>query len=450
MIGNRVGAGRFIPPSRPGTATPSRGVDILPSTSRSVIEATLPVVGAHIGTISQVFYERLFRAVPSLIDTFNRTNQANGDQQRALAGSVASFASLLVSDDPVDIDAVMARIAAKHASLGVRAAHYEIVRTHLFAAIGEVLGEAVTPEVAAAWHEVYTLMANSLVEQETALYQRAGVTSGDVWRTTIVSEHEYDGAHAATLYLRSEDGSPLPAFLPGQYISVRVLLPEGGEQIRQYTVFPGRTRGEWAITVKRIPGGFVSPVLCDGVRPGHRLVVSPPFGVLVVDGGDEPLLLVSAGVGVTMTIAALRHLLDRRDPRSIDVVHIDRTPYEQPHRTEISSLVGALPNARLHVRYTEYDEIRSDGRTPLSGLPLPTNAQTYVCGPIPFMRAIRSDLVATGVAPQTIHYEAFAPGSWFGLEDPPPPPKLIREQIRWAVQPSHRADGPRHSRRRPR
>lgn len=62
MIGNRVGAGRFIPPSRPGTATPSRGVDILPSTSRSVVEATLPVVGAHIGTISQVFYERLFRA----------------------------------------------------------------------------------------------------------------------------------------------------------------------------------------------------------------------------------------------------------------------------------------------------------------------------------------------------------------------------------------------------
>lgn len=422
MIGNRVGGGRsFVtsPALCPGTTTPSRGVDILSSTSRSVVEATLPVVGAHIGTISQVFYERLFNAVPSLIDTFNQTNQANGDQQRALAGSVASFASLLVADTPVDIDAVMARIAAKHASLGVRAAHYEIVRTHLFASIVEVLGEAVTPEVASAWHEVYTLMANSLVEQETALYRQAGVEPGEVWRSTIVTEHEYDGAHAATLYLCAEDGSRLPGFLPGQYISVRMPLPGGGEQIRQYTVFPGRVPGEWAITVKRIPGGFLSPLLCDSVRPGHRLLVSPPFGSLVVDDGDEPLLLVSAGVGVTMTIAALRHLLDRGSTRSVDVVHVDRTPYEQPHRTELSTLVKALPDARSHVRYTEYDEIRGDGRSPLTDVPLPEHAQTYVCGPIPFMRSIRADLVASGVAPETIHYEAFAPGSWFGLEDVP-------------------------------
>ena len=312
---------------------------------------------------------------------------------------------------------MMERIAAKHASLGVRAAHYEIVRTHLFAAIAEVLGEAVTPQVAVAWHEVYTLMANSLVEQETRLYRQAGVAPGDIWRPVVVTEHEYDGAHAATLHLRSpDDHHPLPGFLPGQYISVRTSLPDESEQIRQYTVFPGRTRDEWAITVKRVPGGLVSPVLCDGLRVGDRLLVSPPFGSLVIDRGSEPLLLVSAGVGVTMTIAALRDLQSRHDGRSVDVFHLDRTPYEQAHRTEIRTLVDSLPNARLHVRYTEYDEIRGDGRTPLSGLPIPYGARTYVCGPIPFMRAIRDDLVAAGVAPGSIHYEAFAPGSWFGLE----------------------------------
>nr|WP_026002805.1 globin domain-containing protein [Rhodococcus sp. R1101] len=386
-----------------------------------MIEATLPVVGAEIGAISRVFYNRLFRAVPSLRDIFNRTNQADGAQQRALADSVAAFASLLVSHAPTDIDPIMERIAAKHASLGVRAVHYEIVRTHLFAAIAEVLGAAVTPQVAVAWHEVYTLMANSLVEQETKLYRQAGVAPGDIWRRVVVTEHEYDGAHAATLHLRSVDGGRLPAFLPGQYISVRVTLSDGTEQIRQYTVFPGRTSGEWAVTVKRVPGGLVSPVLCDGLRSGARLLVSPPFGSVVVDPGSEPLLLVSAGVGVTMTIAALRDLQSRHDGRSVDVVHLDRTPYEQPHRTEIRTLVDSLPNARLHVRYTEYDEIRSGGRTPLSGLAIPGDARTYVCGPIPFMRAIRTDLVASGVAPASIRFEAFAPGSWFGLEAPPAP-----------------------------
>ncbi|MEU5842400.1 globin domain-containing protein [Rhodococcus sp. NPDC047139] len=392
---------------------------MLSSTSRSIVEATLPAVGAEIGTISRVFYSKLFRALPSLKDTFNRTNQANGDQQRALAASVASFASLLLTEEPADIDPIMERIAAKHASLGVRSAHYEIVRTHLFAAIAEVLGEAVTPQVAIAWHEVYTLMANSLVEQETKLYRRAGVAPGDVWRSMVVAEHEYDGAHAATLHLRPADHEPLPGFLPGQYISVKVPLRDGSAQIRQYTVFPGRFRNEWAITVKRTPGGLVSPVLCDDLRAGDPLVVSLPFGSLVLDDSDEPLLLVSAGIGVTTTIAALRDLQSRRAERKVDVLHVDRTPYEQPHRTEIRALVDSLPDARLHVRYTEYDEIRSDGRTPLAGMNIPSDARTYVCGPVPFMRAIRADLVAAGVAPESIHYEAFAPGSWFGLENVP-------------------------------
>ncbi len=143
---------------------------------------TLPVVGAHIGVISKVFYEKLFAAVPSLrTNLFNGTNQANLTQQQALASSVASFATMLVMQEPRDIDAIMARIAAKHASLGVTSDLYEVVRTHLFAAIVEVLGDAVTPQVAAAWDEVYTLMANSLAEQESQLYQDVGVTEGQVW-----------------------------------------------------------------------------------------------------------------------------------------------------------------------------------------------------------------------------------------------------------------------------
>ncbi len=82
-------------------------------------------------------------------------------------------------------------------------------------------------------------MANSLISQEAALYDSAGVPHGHVWRLVIVSEVEYDGARVATFVLRSLDGRPLPGFQPGQYISLCVRLPDGTRQIRQYTLVRG-------------------------------------------------------------------------------------------------------------------------------------------------------------------------------------------------------------------
>ena len=148
--------------------------------SAAVVRATLPVISGAIGDITPVFYRRMFAAHPELErDLFNRGNQARGDQQRALAGAVAAYATLLVDDGP-DPRTVLARIAHKHASLGILPEQYPIVHEHLFAAIVEVLGEAVTPEVAAAWDEVYWDMADALVSIELGLYGEAGVTPGDV------------------------------------------------------------------------------------------------------------------------------------------------------------------------------------------------------------------------------------------------------------------------------
>ncbi|OOL32299.1 oxidoreductase [Rhodococcus rhodochrous] len=382
-----------------------------------MVAATLPVIGAHLDEISELFYRTLFAAVPALrTDLFNRANQHSRTQQQALASSVAAFATLLVTEQPTDIDAIMARIAAKHASLGVQAAHYEIVRTHLFAAIAEVLGDAVTPAVAAAWDEVYTLMANSLVEQEARLYDRAGVPAGQVWRTVVVAAREYDGAHATTLFLQPLDGERLPAYLPGQYISVRVPLGDGTAQIRQYTLTRGRRPGEWALSVKRVPNGYVSPILADRVGTGERLVVSHPFGSLVIGGGHAPLLLIAAGIGITNTIAALQYLVTHDPDRQVTVLQVEHSPYEHVRRIEFSHLVQRLPGAQLHLRYTDFDGVHDDGRNPLSGITLPPNAQTYVCGPVDFMRAIRNQLVAAGIPAASVHFEAFAPGSWLGLE----------------------------------
>src|SRR3954454_14195075 len=135
---------------------------MLTEKSRPVIEATLPVVGENIGKIAERFYQHLFGGHPELLDgTFNRGNQAEGTQQQALAGSVALFASALVNNPDHLPEHLLQRIAHKHASLGISPAQYQVVHDNLFWAIADVLGDAVTPEVAAAWDEVYWLMARA-------------------------------------------------------------------------------------------------------------------------------------------------------------------------------------------------------------------------------------------------------------------------------------------------
>ncbi|MEU2229329.1 globin domain-containing protein, partial [Streptomyces sp. NPDC018347] len=118
--------------------------------STEVIRATLPVVGAAIGDITTLFYRRMFDAHPELErDLFNRGNQKQGEQQKALAGAIAAFATLQLEPDSAKVDLILSRIAHKHASLGITPDQYAIVHEHLFAAIVEILGDAVTPDVAA-------------------------------------------------------------------------------------------------------------------------------------------------------------------------------------------------------------------------------------------------------------------------------------------------------------
>lgn len=140
--------------------------------STEVIRATLPVVGAAIGDITTLFYRKMFDAHPELErDLFNRGNQKQGEQQKALAGAIAAFATLQLEPDSAKVDLILSRIAHKHASLGITPDQYAIVHEHLFAAIVEILGDAVLPDVAAAWDEVYWLMAETLITMERGLYQ---------------------------------------------------------------------------------------------------------------------------------------------------------------------------------------------------------------------------------------------------------------------------------------
>ncbi|MER5468657.1 globin domain-containing protein [Streptomyces sp. NPDC002685] len=398
---------------------------MLSEPSATTVRATLPVVGAAIGEITERFYAGLFTAHPELLrDLFNRGNQAAGTQRQALAGSIAAFATYLVEHPDERPDAMLNRIAHKHASLGVAPEQYKVVHEHLFAAIVEVLGDAVTAEVAAAWDEVYWLMANALIAIEKRLYDEQA--DDGALRPWVVTERVEETADVATFRLRPADGGPLPDFRAGQYVSVGVELPDGARQIRQYSLSSAPGSPVRQISVKRVradenPGGPSSPEgevsnhLHEHVREGSVLQVSAPYGDLVLDDTDAPVLLASAGIGVTPMIAMLEQLAVAGHKAPVTVVHADRSPAEHALRADHEAFAGKLADAEVHFFY-EHPEpghpADLTGLADLSGVTVRPGTHAYLCGPLPFMRAVRTQLLEKGVPASDIHYEVFGPDLW--------------------------------------
>ena len=400
---------------------------MLSAASANVVRATLPAIGAAISDITPAFYRRLFAAHPELErNLFNRANQARGDQQRALAGSIAAYAARLVSEDGPGPDGLLTRVAHKHASLGIPARLYPVVRDHLFAAIAEVLGDALTPEVATAWEEVYWEMAHALIGIENGLYAErgprgiAGIEPGRAWRALTVRRREQETPQTVSLTLAAPDGAPLPAAQPGQYVSVAVRLPGGTRQIRQYSLTRTPARDVVRISVKAVPAngaapaGEVSNFVHANVFEGDELQVSAPFGEMTLAETDAPLVLASAGIGITPMIAFLHHLQRTGSRRQVLVLHADRSPACHAHRAELTALAGALPSAVVHRWYEDMgaraeDAFRHAGLIDLDSVRVPAGADAYLCGPPPFMAAVRGSLIARGVRPDRIRYEVFGP-----------------------------------------
>jgi len=317
-----------------------------------VVKATAAVVAAHAEEITSCFYPRMFAAHPELLRVFNQGNQATGEQSRALAASVVAYAVQLIDPDAPPFHHVMQRIAFKHVSLGIRPEQYTIVGHHLLAAVGEVLGDAVTPEIANAWNEVYWLFATQLIAEEARLFQQAGVDPARPLRPYLVVRRIEETDDVVSLVLEPADGAELPEIAPGQYVSVFVDLPDGSRQPRQYTVSSTALGTRLQITVRRVkgtngaPDGQVSSFLHDQVIVGSILEVSAPAGDFVVQSSDAPLLLATAGAGIT-TVLPIVELIARTQPqRKVIVAHADRTAQDHALRDTVLH-VGRLID-RLH------------------------------------------------------------------------------------------------------
>ena len=235
------------------TVTDSRS-SLLSDRSAAVVAATAGVVAANAEQITGRFYPRMFTEHPELH---------------------------LIDPTAPPFDRVLERIAYNHISLGIRPEQYTIVGYHLLGAVGEVLGDAVTPEIADAWNEVYWLFATQLIAEEARMYQLANVDPTRPVRPYRVIRRIEETQDVISLILEPADDDALPEISPGQYVSVFVDLPNGQRQPRQYTVSSTGLGNRLQITVRRVLGGAQGPALIAVLKASGIAELAYALGIVV-------------------------------------------------------------------------------------------------------------------------------------------------------------------------
>lgn len=400
---------------------------MLPAHIRDLVRSTAPLLQTHGEAITRHFYARLFEHQPELRAVFNQGHQRSGQQQQALAMAVAAYAAHI--DDPAPLAPVLERIANKHASLGIRAEHYGVVGRYLLASIAEVLGpDLATPELIEAWRQAYGQLAEVLIGAENQLYANAVAQNGgwSGWRRFRIDSIQLESSEVRSFVLAPLDGGQVGPHRPGQYVSVRLTVEDGQlEQARQYSLSHATNGRTLRISVKREDEqdnrhpGMVSNTLHADHQVGDVVEVAPPMGEFVLHTDRQtPVVLVSAGIGVTPMRAMLEHLSQHQPQRMVWALHAARDRSTLALHGEMTSLLRGLHHGQQRTHLESLDVVSADegmlpGRLDLHKLahsmPL-LDTDFYVCGPPGFMRDQIHSLRDLGVPATRIHAEAFGTG----------------------------------------
>ena len=257
---------------------------MLSDASRPVVEATLPAVGANIGEIARRFYPHMFGAHPELLDgLFNRGNQARGEQQQSLAGSVASFATALLetptahAGEPAPAHRAQARVAG-HPRRPVpdRARQPDV---------GDRRRPRRRRDPAGRGRVGRGLLADGeRADQPGARpLQRPRRAPGDgVAAVAGGASKIRETADVVTFVVRRIDDRLVKTSLPGQYVTVKVLMPDGVHQPRQYSLTRADDGEHRHFSVKRVhqPGRAGRRGVHAAARHGRRRRSADPVAAL--------------------------------------------------------------------------------------------------------------------------------------------------------------------------
>ena len=235
-----------------------------------------------------------------------------------------------------------------------------------------------------------------------------------------VGRIERESAGVISLTLESMDGSSLPLALPGQFIVLRlraaVSMPA---LLRNYSLSGSPNAGAYRVSVKHEENGQGSTFLHSRIKSGDVLEVSAPRGGFILQAGEGPVVLLSAGIGATPVLAMLRALAASQSAREIWWLYGARNAAEHPFAREVRDLAAKLPRVRSFVTYSRpgpTDRLGDDYDAPgrlslevLQRLGVPRQADFYLCGPPAFLRSFSQDLGSWGIASGRLHQEVFGP-----------------------------------------
>jgi ferredoxin-NADP reductase len=234
-----------------------------------------------------------------------------------------------------------------------------------------------------------------------------------------VVEKRRESDDVVSFVLASRDGGPLADFEAGQHLPIELDPPDTGPLRRTYSLSNGPGEGRYRISVKRQPRGAASRYLHDAVEVGAILPARVPSGAFVLDHGEKPVVLVSAGIGVTPMLSMLHALVARGEERPVWFVHGARDGRHHALADEVRELAARSDAVELHVAYSrpgegdrEGRDYHSEGRVDaelLASLLPDFDAEFYLCGPMAFMADVQAGLERRGVSPERIHSESFGP-----------------------------------------
>jgi nitric oxide dioxygenase len=394
-----------------------------------IVKATAPVVELHAEAITRRFYQLMFAGNPEVQVYFNPAHQHSGGQQRALAAAICAYAANI--DNLPALGPAVELIGQKHCSLGIQPEHYPIVGKHLLVAIKDILKEAATDDIMAAWAEAYGFLANVCIEREAAIYKGQAAMEGgwNGYRRVVVERKVAENDIISSFYLRASDGRPLPQFLPGQYITVRINHPETPTSPRNYSLSDRPGLPHYRISVKREPAftsnspvGVVSNYLHDHVEEGDALEIGPPCGEFTLQPAqvrNKTIVLLAGGIGVTPVLSMLKALAHAEVTMPVYFVHAARNSRVHAFASEVREIADRHPLICTHFLYDSPlpGDLRM-GRCDSCGIVdlallrklLPSNdADFYFCGPKPFMVGLYSALKSWGVHDNSLHFEFFGP-----------------------------------------
>jgi ferredoxin-NADP reductase/MOSC domain-containing protein YiiM len=247
------------------------------------------------------------------------------------------------------------------------------------------------------------------------------VTARPGFRSLKVAGIDRETGIVVSLVLEPANGRPLTIPLPGQFAVLR-LRPNADAPpvLRSYSLSGLPDPGRYRITIKQEPHGVASTYVSTALRMGDVLDVSEPRGAFTLGPGDRPVVLLSAGVGVTPMMAMLHTLAAQASPRPIWWIYGARNGPDHIFAREARDLLAKLPHARSHVQYSgpnatdrlglDFDAAGRLTVSVLERLGVPRDADFYLCGPPAFLEDFTSGLGSWGVPRDRVHTEIFGSG----------------------------------------